>query len=237
IASNREFFIDEVRRRTGFNIEVLSGEAEAAASAFGVYCSLKYMPALALIVDAGGGSTELTLTNGKDIISSISLNMGAVSLTEMFLGHGPGYGRAFELLEQYVKNALKKMAPNMLYAPKSIIGVGGSATTMGAMLLGMARYDPARIRGFCPHMKELKALLSRLKDTPLDARRAIVGLDPERADIISAGIAIFLSVLSFFKLEYMTVTDGGLLFGLLMNLMQKEFGVHAESSYTSGIYI
>ena len=235
-ANNGEIFLKEARR-TGFNIEVLSGKIEAGISALGVYYSLKDLPELSLIVDAGGGSTEFVLARGKDIISASSLNIGAVSLTEMFLSPDPPGGRAFKALEQYIKNALKGIRLDISYPPMAVVGVGGSATTIGAMLLGMIRYEPVRIRGLCLCVEDLKGLLSNLENIQVDQRRTIAGLAPERADIIPAGIVIFLSVLSFFKLERMTITDGGLLFGLLMNLIQKEFRVHVEPPYTSGIYI
>ncbi|MGB9712350.1 MAG: Ppx/GppA phosphatase family protein [Dissulfurimicrobium sp.] len=238
-AENASVFID-MAKNAGFDIEILAGNEEARLSAMGVYYSLKGISnRMSLIADVGGGSTELILARGGEILFSRSLDIGAVGLSEKFFGTGVLSGEEFERLGRFVARSIHDAKRDIGHTvPEILIGTGGSATAAGAMFIKMARYEPSRIRGLVLSADGLSDLLSCLikAKTPLE-KNTILGLEPERADILPAGIAIFLSVLSTFNLKDMIITDGGLLLGLLINLVQKELGIHVEPSYTSGLYI
>jgi exopolyphosphatase/guanosine-5'-triphosphate,3'-diphosphate pyrophosphatase len=236
-AKNASVFIDAARK-IGFSIEILTGEDEAALSAAGVCSTLEGLHGISLIADVGGGSTELILINGNEILFSRSVEIGVVGLTENFLrSDDPLTDKKFDTLERYVKNILDEIKHEMTYLPSTIIGVGGSATTAGAMSLKMSEYDPMRIRGLGLTVKELDGLLSCLKKMRRQQRSTAIGLPPERVDIIPAGIAVFLSVLSVFNLQEMIITDGGLLMGLLVNSIQKEFIIDVGRQYSSSLYL
>lgn len=235
-AKNANIFIDEAYK-AGFSIEILTGEDEAALSAIGVCSTLKDVHGISLIADVGGGSTELILINGNTILFSRSVKIGAVSLTEDFLNSDPPTSKEFATLERYVKNILDHIKQGMMYHPQALIGVGGSATTAGAMLLKMTEYDPRRIRGLSMGVKNLGGLLSYIKNMQRSERSTATGLAPDRADIIPAGLAVFLSVLSVFNLKEMIITDGGLLIGLLVNSIQKEFSIDVGRQYNSSLYL
>ncbi|MGQ9813528.1 MAG: Ppx/GppA phosphatase family protein [Dissulfurimicrobium sp.] len=235
-AKNASVFIDAAHK-AGFSIEILTGEDEAALSAAGVCSTLEGLHGISLIVDVGGGSTEFILINGNEILFSRSVKIGVVGLTEKFLRSDPLADKEFEMLERYVKNIFDEIKQEITYLPHTIIGAGGSATTAGAMSLKMSEYDPMRIRGLGLTVKELNGLLSCLKRMRRSERNAAVGLAPERADIIPAGIVVFLSVLSAFNIQEMIITDGGLLMGLLVNSIQKEFSIDVRCQYTSSLYL
>jgi exopolyphosphatase/guanosine-5'-triphosphate,3'-diphosphate pyrophosphatase len=101
----------------------------------------------------------------------------------------------------------------------------------------MKHYDPARIRGRVLSIPELNRLFLFLRGLPLRRRRDVAGLAPERADIILAGLLITIEVMTAFALRELTVTDGGLLLGLLTRLLQEESHTHVEPLDTQGLYL
>lgn len=235
-AKNAAIFIDAAYK-IGFSIEILTGEDEAFFSAKGVCFTLQNLCGISLIADVGGGSTELILTNGIEILFSCSIGIGAVGLTEKFLHSNPWANKEFEELERYTKDILYEIKQQITHLPDAVIGVGGSATTAGAMSLKMTKYDPTLIRGRCLSALELNGLLSYLKEIRSSGKGVAIGLPPERMDIIPAGIIVFLSILSVFNLKKMTITDGGLLIGLLINSIQKEFNIDVRRQHNSSLYI
>ncbi len=108
---------------------------------------------------------------------------------------------------------------------------------MAAIALGMEKYDPRRIRGYALGSQELDKLWNFLTGMKIHARRSISGLESKRADIILAGIAIFRDILHIIEFKELTVSDEGLLLGLLTSLIKKESDNHAEPPNTRGLYL
>src|SRR5581483_2475902 len=191
-AENGEAFLGEIEWSYGFATELLSGDDEAALTLRGVTAGRTFEPGT-LIVDIGGGSTELIL-DGR----SVSLDVGCVRLTERF---GDDTGSAGE----HVRAALPDLAVH------AGIGVAGTITALAALDLGLADYDPERVHGHRLSAGAVEAQLERLAALPLDERRRVRGLDPERAPVIVAGAVILHEVLGRYGLDAIEVSEHDLL--------------------------
>ncbi|MCD6197662.1 MAG: Ppx/GppA family phosphatase [Deltaproteobacteria bacterium] len=235
-AANAGEFLD-LAEAEGFNIKILSGDEEALMSVKGVRNTLPDISAPFLVVDVGGGSSEVVLAANSNILFNWSLNIGAVNLTEEFIRTDPPLPAELEKLGFHIRQKLSDLSAKLPQSPKAVVGVGGTATTLVTMALVMEKYDPRRIRGYAIGSQELDKLWNFLTDMEINARRSISGLESKRADIILAGIAIFREILHVTEFKELTVSDGGLLLGLLTSLIDKESDNHAEPPNTRGIYI
>jgi exopolyphosphatase/guanosine-5'-triphosphate,3'-diphosphate pyrophosphatase len=235
-AANAGDFLD-LAEAEGFNIKILSGEEEAFISLMGVRTTLPAVNAPFLFVDVGGGSSEVVLASNSNILSNWSLNIGAVNLTEEFIRTDPPLPGELEKLRFHTRQKLSYLSDEFPQSPKAVVGVGGTATTLAAMALGMEKYDPRRIRGYVLGSQELDKLWNFLTGMKIHARRSISGLDSKRADIILGGIAIFQDILHITEFKELTVSDGGLLLGLLTGLIDKESDNHAEPPNNRGLYL
>jgi exopolyphosphatase/guanosine-5'-triphosphate,3'-diphosphate pyrophosphatase len=148
-----------------------------------------------LLVDIGGGSTELVLDGFH-----ASLPMGSVRFTER---HGEDVATAGE--------AAHALLPDL--APRTAVGVAATITSLAALDLGLDRYDRERVHGHVLTREGARSQLERLAALPLDERRQVPALDPERAPVIVAGAAIFLAVLDAYRLDTIRVSEQDLLDG------------------------
>jgi exopolyphosphatase/guanosine-5'-triphosphate,3'-diphosphate pyrophosphatase len=197
-ASNREDFVRLIRQTTGLKLRVLSGEEEAYYTLLGVLTGLKIDSERTVVVDVGGGSTEIIWVE-KGRVFTRSLPLGAVRLT----AEGGGLPAAEALLRP-VGN---------LVAGRAIIGTGGTITTVAAIALGLTVYSPEKVHGFKIKTEDVAALCRKLLEFSPAARREIPGLQPERADIILAGVQIVVALLSCTGRDGLTVSENDVLYG------------------------
>ena len=190
-AENGEAFLGEIEWSYGFATQLLSGDEEAALTQRGV----GELAAATLLVDIGGGSTELVLDGFRT-----SLPLGSVRFTER---HG-------EDVEATVE-AARALLPEL--EPESAVGVAATITTLAALDLGLEEYDRARVHGHVLTRDGAHAQLERLAALPLEERRRVPALDPERAPVIVAGGAILLAILDAYGLESIRVSERDLLDG------------------------
>jgi exopolyphosphatase / guanosine-5'-triphosphate,3'-diphosphate pyrophosphatase len=215
-ASNTRQFVAAVRRTTGITLEILSGDEEARLSALGVRSVFQELPGPACIFDLGGGSVEFTWLKSGRIRETISLPLGAVGLTEQFLFSDPPTGEELSRLRGHCLDILQKII-NIKKSIGCMIGTAGTVTTLSAMAQKMTEYNPSRINGSVLDRGTLDRLLFELTSIPLAARRNLPGLEPGRADIIAAGLMVVQSILDFFEVDTLRVSDAGLLEGLLLD--------------------
>lgn len=234
-ARNADVFLAMAGER-GFPIRILSASDEAALAIAGARACLDQEDFPFLILDVGGGSTEVARVSGPAEHGSTSFAMGAVNLTERFLQVGLPSGPGLEGLSRHVQGVLAQSGISGAEA-KDLVATGGTATTLAAVSLGLDLYDPARIRGRRVPKEELDAVIRMLASMPLDERRRVPGLQPERADIIVAGLVVMRAVLREAGLSSLVVADGGLLLGLVLNILEKESGCHVEPSRARGLYL
>ena len=227
-ASNAAEFIAEVKRTTGLSISVISGEEEARLTLLGVAQALKNYddPAnatlqSALTSDIGGGSTELILTQPKQEPLIESLPLGAVYLTERFIKHDPPLPAEIVNLRNAIIDTLDTLGPAMHSAvPALFVGTAGTITTLAAMDQQLAEYNPAAINGYSMTRETVDRIVETLTKSTLQERRAILGLETGREDIILAGAVVTQELMKRFGFKAVLVSDWGLREGIVLDLYQ-----------------
>ena len=215
-SSNTRPFLEAVLRTTGIAIEILSGEEEARLSALGVLSVFQELTGPICIFDLGGGSVEFTWVQSRKIRETVSLPLGAVGLTEQFLLSDPPLKHELGRLRGHCLETLRT-GININESVSCLIGTAGTVTTLTALVKKLAEYDPSRINGSVLDRSTLDRVLFELTSIPLKTRQELPGLEPGRADIITAGLVVVLSILDFFDTDTLQVSDAGLLEGLLLD--------------------
>jgi len=206
-AFNSNKFLHRVLEETGFNIEVISGSEEAALSYSGVARTIPDNEGNYAVVDIGGGSTELIWPDQAGLIQANSLQVGAVRMTEN--------QSTVEEIEALLKPVLNRIRKDKI---KRLVGVGGTVTTLAAIIQGLKVYDPSKVQGFVIPLIQAENVLKRLKMMTLDERQQVPGLQPRRADIICAGITILIQVLKGLGVTEIIASEADLLYGIIFDL-------------------
>jgi exopolyphosphatase/guanosine-5'-triphosphate,3'-diphosphate pyrophosphatase len=226
-AENGEAFLGEVEWSYGFSTRLLSGEEEARLTFAGVGAGRALEPGT-LVIDVGGGSTELVL-DGSPLAS---LDAGCVRQTELFLLADPPAPDELEACARAVRELLATL-PDAAATARAI-GVAGTATTLAALDLGLSEYDPERVHGHVVSRDGLDDQLARLAALPLAERRAVPALEPERAPVIVAGLVILREALDRFGLDAVEASERDLLHGAA--LAAAELPEPAEGAAPPGAY-
>ena len=206
-AENGPAFLDEIEQSYGLATRLLSGDEEAFLTFTGVTAG-RTLSAATLIVDIGGGSTELILGGPDGVERHTSLDLGCVRLTERVLASDPPQARELEECARLVRSLLPGWP-----SPGDAIGVAGTVTTLAALDLGLAVYDPERIHGHRMRATAVEMQLRRLAALPVAERRRVPGLEPERAPVIVAGAIILREVLAHFSVPEMEASERDILDG------------------------
>lgn len=212
-AENGEAFLGEIEWSYGFATRLLSGEEEAELTQRGV----GGLEPGTLLVDIGGGSTELVLDD-----FNTSLPLGSVRFTER---HGDDAAASVA--------AARALLPDL--EPQDAVGVAATITSLAALDLGLEHYDRERVHGHLLTRGGARAQLDRLAALPLEERRRVPALDPERAPVIVAGAAILLAIFDAYGLEAIRVSERDLLDGTALaaaELPEPEEGAAPPGAYT-----
>jgi exopolyphosphatase / guanosine-5'-triphosphate,3'-diphosphate pyrophosphatase len=221
-ATNRDDVVRAVEAATGIEIRVISGEEESRLAYQAVREGLGPVDGSLVVFDTGGGSTQFTFGDAATVQERYSVDVGAVRYTEQF---GLAGAVGVEGLEQ----ALERVAADLARldgrpTPDALVGMGGTITNLIAVELGLAIYDADRVRGATLERAEIERQIELYRTKDTDARRAIVGLQPKRADVILAGACIVRTVLDLLGCERLTVSDRGLRHGLLVERFGSSSG-------------
>jgi exopolyphosphatase / guanosine-5'-triphosphate,3'-diphosphate pyrophosphatase len=205
----------------GVEPEVISGEEEARLSFLGATAGLDRAGGPYLVIDIGGGSTELVLGHAGEAPSAyVSADMGCVRVTEKFFSNDPP--EAIELAEalSFVDDHLGEVEARVPAREASrLVGVAGTVTTLAALALGLDRYDPRRTHHHVLSRRNAEALFRRLASETIQERREDPALEPERADVIVAGTLILLAVLRRWELSGVLVSESDILDGIALSLV------------------
>jgi exopolyphosphatase / guanosine-5'-triphosphate,3'-diphosphate pyrophosphatase len=213
--------VRDARNREDFfaGIEKLTGEAEARATFLGALSDLDDgLPAL--VVDIGGGSTELV--SGTDEPEHlVSLDIGCVRLFEKHLHSDPPQSQELEELRAEIRAALGD-ARRRLEVPAGarLIGVAGTVTQLAQLKTGLPVYDPDVTHHMVLSHGDVRRLVRRLESLSLSQRRRVKGLEPGRADVILAGGELLLAVMETFDNAEVLVSEKDILDGLVIELLQ-----------------
>jgi exopolyphosphatase/guanosine-5'-triphosphate,3'-diphosphate pyrophosphatase len=215
IAHNSQQFIDLVEQRCGVRIEIISGTEEGRLAYLAVKAGVGLADGALVIFDTGGGSTQFTFGRGSSVEEQFSLNVGAVRFTEE-------YGLAGTVSQEQLKVAQDALASEFTRIdgrplPEALVGMGGAMTNIAAVKHQMAKYDPDVIQGSVIERSEVERQIEMYRSKSTDERRAIVGLQPKRADVILAGACIVKIVMDKLGKDSLSVSDRGVRHGLLID--------------------
>ena len=224
-ASNGRAFCREVRRRCGLSVEIIAPEEEAQLA---LQSALRHMDLAGrslAVVDIGGGSTEIVLAAGAVVDQLYTLPLGAVRLTEAYGGAEPLRRRRWKKLKRGIDRVLDERIGTPPFTPDVMIGSGGTFTNL-AGILKTEREDPDQasdrnLQGYTMRRAEVVSVLQRLRATPLELRRGVPGLNPQRADIIVAGAAVVARLARWLGTQKIIVNPGGLRGGLLLAMIAE----------------
>jgi exopolyphosphatase / guanosine-5'-triphosphate,3'-diphosphate pyrophosphatase len=237
-AADRQVFLDGVRGLLGVDAEVLTGQAEAAtayrgATAGGVRggrAGPPDEPGLAddrptLVVDIGGGSTELILGDGATARASVSLDIGCVRLFERHLHGDPPGPAEVAALRADVAGHLARVAEVLdPAAAERVVGVAGTVTTVTAIALGLDTYDPRRIHRQAVDAADIGAVAEKLAAMTVAERAAMPVMAKGREDVIAAGALLLDELVRSFRLRAVTASETDILDGVLLGLADRADG-------------
>jgi exopolyphosphatase / guanosine-5'-triphosphate,3'-diphosphate pyrophosphatase len=215
-ASNGSAFVAELRERFALSARVLDGEEEARLTYRGA--TARETPATpTLVIDIGGGSTEMIVGTGSEIAFHASLQAGVVRHTERHISGDPPTAVELEALAGDVRTLIEDALAGHGEARASAgIAVAGTPTSLAAAELGLEPYDPARVHGHVLSLETIQHLLSQFASAPLAERAAIPGLHPDRAPTIIAGCVILVEAMRAFGLERIKASEHDILYGMAL---------------------
>jgi len=231
-AANRNAFLGPAQERLGITIEIITGAEEARLSLAGTMAFMeKSDPGPILLVDIGGGSTELafTETSGGTVSDAnqgdpvvVSLGLGVVGLTERFLRHTRTTPAEIAAMTDHIRKHLAVALRKILSCSKAspsllVIGTGGTATSMAALDLDLDRYAQEKIQAHRLTKSGLDRIWQRLAGLSAADRNLLPGLQDGRGEILLAGVRIYQVLFELLDLKQMTVSDAGLLEGILLS--------------------
>ena len=219
-ARNGRAFLAWVKDETGWDVEIISGLEEARLIHRGVVNNEPGTSRRCLLIDVGGGSCEISLSESKRLKETISLPLGAVRLTEEFLKSDPPAKEEIARLKQFVARELRKaqrrVTPNGV---QTIIATSGTAAALSEATRISRR---ARAQDYVASTRDIRRLADKLKRMKNDARSAIPGIGPRRSEIVVAGAQVYAELLEHFSLPGFRYSDMGLRDGVLAQMLAEQ---------------
>ncbi len=218
-ASNGAAFAARVREDFALDARVLSGSEEAQLTFLGAMSGRPAPSEPTVVIDIGGGSTEFVVGRGRTAGFHVSLPAGVVRMSERHIHSDPPEPAQLQSLALDARTTFLEGLPPEVRAPvKRAIAVAGTATSAAAIDQELDPYDPARVHGYPLLLATVDLLLARLADMTDARRRTVVGLDPDRAPTIVAGMILLGEALRAFALEEVEVSEHDILFGGALRL-------------------
>ncbi len=221
IAKNNKEFLKEVKNQCGLEIKILSGEEEARLSYEAAVTSLVSPGQSVAVFDVGGKSTEIIIGKGKTPQYLKSIDIGALTLLETSNIDFKKSINEIQLkkLKWRAEHILSPLIPKVRVA--KAIGIGGTVTNLAAIKLGLTEYDGNKVHGLKIHYIEIVNILKILSSQPVELRRMVAGLQPERAELIIPGLSIVLAILNILGKDELTISDRGLRHALLKKCHER----------------
>src|SRR6058998_623127 len=230
-ARNSRAFLEWVRSATGWKVEIISGLEEARLIHLGLVSGLRVKASPVLMIDLGGGSCELTISNKGHIRETVSLPLGAVRLTNEFLRHDPPRKSELKRLRGFMTREVGRVVDRIVAArAKAVIATSGTAAALASHLQkGPKKRQPANVSRAL--MDRIAKLICRL---PIEDRRKLQGIGPRRAEIIAAGALVYDELLQRCHLRGFRYSPLGLRDGLLVQMAAEyDRGVQSKKQIES----
>ena len=219
IAKNNKEISKQINKIFNHELEVIPGEMEAEYAFLGATSDLKNLSA-SLVIDIGGGSTELIFGDELKIKSKRSLQIGSVSATEKYLKYSPPLKSEIENLKKDLRNILVNVNEN--YAPDTTVAIAGTATTLACMNSGIKIFEEDKIENSTMSSDEIKQLIIQLSDlTALEILNKYGPVLTGREDIIFAGAIILSEILELFGIKKFFVSSRGIRYGAIIKYLKS----------------
>jgi exopolyphosphatase/guanosine-5'-triphosphate,3'-diphosphate pyrophosphatase len=205
------------RDTLGIDIRVISGDEEAAYSFLAVQRGLSLVGKELLVIDIGGGSTELIRGNEAGVSQAISFDLGSVRLTERYLHGDPVRPEEADQMTKAIDRELSLLAERGIRVNSTVtlVGIAGTFTTLAAMEKKLERYSHGQVHGSILMLDGVRREIFVLREKTIADRKRIVGLEPKRADVIFAGACLLERIMTFWHSDRVVVSDQGVRYGLL----------------------
>jgi exopolyphosphatase/guanosine-5'-triphosphate,3'-diphosphate pyrophosphatase len=221
-AANGAEFVERVKQEIGIPLEVIDGETEARLAFLSVREHFAIVRGRAVVADIGGGSLELVLAVGGLVEHVVSFPFGAVRATEQFFAGGSD-AAGVRRLRAAVRQRLRRALPAREWSGARFFGSGGTFTNAARVMFAResGEVPPGGVHGAAVNQGEMHRILEWFSGLSVDERRKVAGLNPERADIIVAGLAVATEAMAHFNAPSVTVSAFGLREGLLLHLADQ----------------
>ena len=222
-SDNGAEFRDRVRAESGFELEIISGDEESRLTFLGATAARPAGGGSVLVIDIGGGSTEFVVGRpGADPDFHVSTRLGSVRQSERHLTGDPPPHEDLDALAAAAREIVAAGVPvEVLDSVDAGIAVAGIATSLAAIDQELEPYDSARVDGYRLLLGGCERMLARLAAMPLEQRREVTGLDPDRAPTIVAGAAVLVESMRAFGLEYVTISEADILHGVALDRVTR----------------
>lgn len=211
-AENGGAFVAELRERFDLNAQVIDGNEEARLTYLGCVSERSGDESL-LVIDIGGGSTEMVIGRGSEPTFHTSLQAGVVRHTERLLTSDPPTAAELEKLSGDIHKLLAESLAGQDLGIDAAVAVAGTPSSLAAIDLELDPYDPLAVEGHILKLKTIQWWLSRLASIPVEDRKLIVGLHPDRARAIVAGVVILIEIMRAFDLDEIECSEHDILYG------------------------
>jgi exopolyphosphatase/guanosine-5'-triphosphate,3'-diphosphate pyrophosphatase len=226
-AENGEAFLGEIEWSYGFATRLLTGHDEALLTFRGVAVE-RALSERTLVLDVGGGSTELILGGPGGVTFHESLDLGCVRLTERFLADDPPTSAQLDACAEFVRSLLAERIPGEI-RPVEAIGVAGTVTTLATLSLGLPEEDPDLVHEHRMSAEWIRAESGRLARLPVVQIREEPGIDPDRAPVIVAGAIVVRETLARFRLTECEASERDIMDGAALEAAQLPGRVEGDA--------
>lgn len=219
-AENASEFIEKAKKEAGIDINVISWEEEARLTLKGIKVGLKEVfPEIDdfIVIDVGGGSSEIAYIENNKIKWIKSIKLGAVLLKEIFNLRYPLSSKILTSLRNYIQEEIKSL-PKII--PKIIVITGGTASILGSLDLKLTQYIPELLHTHRITLDRLEKLINRLSNLPIPRLSKVKGMEKGREDIVIPGMLIYSEILKYFNKSELIISEYGILEATLLSLIE-----------------
>ncbi|MCX8022156.1 MAG: Ppx/GppA family phosphatase [Syntrophorhabdaceae bacterium] len=222
-AKNSSYFIHMVQEKLGIPVRVIREREEAFYTYLSVLNDGFITEGDTFIVDIGGGSTEIIKAEKNRFVDFVSLPVGSVKITEMFIRSDPPEGGELRAISEFI-NRLLKSGEFLSWGPR-LIGTGGTVTNVATIHLGIKEFDKRRIHGEKIPLTGILSMIEKMKDMDVTERRKIVGMEKGREDVLLQGIIILKEIMVYLKADEIIVNANGVRHGVIYEKYSEKKGL------------
>ena len=213
-ASNKEEFLSYVSSATGIDVEVLSGEDEALWTYRGAVSGLPRIAERAVVIDIGGGSTEISFYMEKQL-QRYSFQLGSVRITERYFKHNPPTPQEIDEATQFIRGELSPLKKHN-FSGYTLVAVAGTTTTLACLDQHLMDFDVAKVSGYDMEKEQVVEWFGKLSTMTTTEIRSLSNTTEGRADILTAGVLTLYESMSLLRFGKVLVSERGLRYGLAL---------------------